>query len=140
MEADKKSILWETYKRMFNGTHNKGTRAYMIKNKEFLKELVDDHAYENAEDQIIEYAHAMQSTDLLQYIFDTLPQKEAEKYFACIEGFDSFEAADYFVKRIVDDSELLISDSVYNNTHDKLINAGLKARYTKARKKSLPSS
>lgn len=140
MEADKKSILWETYKRMFNGTHNKSTRAYMIKNKEFLKELVDDHAYENAEDQIIEYTHAMQSTDLLQYIFDTLPQKEAEKYFACIEGFDSFEAADYFVKRIVDDSVLLISDSVYNNTHDKLINPGLKARYTKARKKLLPSS
>ena len=140
MEADKKIELWETYKKMFNGTHNTNTRTYMIKNKEFLKELVDDHAYESAGDQVIEYAHAMQSVDLLQHIFDTLPQKEAEEYFACIVGFDSFEAADCFVKRIIEDSELLISDRIYNNAHDKLINPGLKARYTKARKKLLPSN
>lgn len=137
MEADKKSILWETYKKMFNGTYN-GTRKYMLENREFLKEIVDDHAYEKAGEQIFEYTHTMQSADLLQYVFDTLPQDEKEKYFACIEGFDSFEAADYFVKRIIEDNELLNSDKVYNNTHDKLINPGLKAKFTKARKKYLP--
>ncbi len=78
MEADKKSILWETYKKMFNGTYQ-GTRKYMLENKEFLKEIVDD-------------------------------------------------------------SELLVSDRIYSNTHDKLINPGLKARYTKARKKLLSTN
>ena len=139
METDKKSILWETYKKMFNGAYG-GTRKYMLENKEFLQEIVADHAYENAGEQIIEYTHAMQSSDLLRHIFDTLSRKEAEKYLACIEGFDSFEAADYFVKRIIDDSELLNSNKVYNNTHDKLINPGLKAKYTRARKKLLPTA
>ncbi|MBD5507433.1 MAG: hypothetical protein HDR05_05165 [Lachnospiraceae bacterium] len=135
MEEDKKSILWETYKRMFNGTFN-GTRKYMLENKEFLKELVDDHAYEKAGDQITEYIYVMQSMDLLRYVFDTLSEDEAGKYFAHIEGFDSFEAADYFVKRIIDNGELLDDDKIYNNTHDKLINPGLKAKYTRARNKS----
>lgn len=138
VETDKKSVLWKTYKKMFNGTGYGGTQKYMIKNKEFMKELVDDRAYENSGEQIIAYVHVLQSMNLLQYIFDTLSHKEAEQYFACIEGFDSFEAADYFVKRIIDESELLNSDKVYNNTHDKLINPGLKAKYTKARNKLLP--
>ncbi|MCM1416119.1 MAG: hypothetical protein NC430_09370 [bacterium] len=135
METDKKSVLWETYKKMFNGTGYSGTRKYMIENKEFLKELIDDYAYKNSGEQIIAYVHVFQSVNLLQYIFDTLPHKEAEEYFACIEGFDSFESADYFVKRIINERELLNSDKVYDNAHDKLIDSGLKAKYTKARNK-----
>lgn len=135
IEVDKKNILWKTYKNMFNGTGYKTTQQFMLKNKEFLKLLVDDHAYEETETQIMVYAYALQTIELLQFVFDNLSISELQKYLSCIEGFISYDAANFFVKKIFDDKMLLNSDVVYNNVHDKLVNSGLKAKYTKARKK-----
>ncbi len=137
IETDKKSVLWETYKKMFNGLYPK-TRKYMLENKEFLKEIVEDCAYEKAGTQINEYTHVMQTQGLLRYVFDTLPQEKLVTYLSSIEGFDSYDAAGYFVKRIIEDSGLLNSEQVYNNTHDKLIDPVLKSRYTRARNKLVP--
>ena len=110
---------------------------YMKKNQEFLRQLIDEAAYVDSGEQLMNYSGARQRKELMEYVVRTMEKEELCEYFSKINGFESREAAKSFVEIVLKNSALLKDESVYTNTHEKLVDPGLKARYTKARKKLL---
>lgn len=137
IEEDKKDVLWQTYKNIFNDSNYDRTKKYMLKNDEFLMMLLNDKAYLESGEQLMLYTAAMQNVELIKYVVSLSKGDVICTYFSKIKGFQSYESAKYYVEVIVENSELLENDAVYANTHDKLIDPGLKAKYTKARNKLL---
>lgn len=137
IEENRQGILWKTYKEMFNNQHYTRTRRYMVKNEHFLELLVQDRAYLEAGDQLVEYSVAKQNEELIQYVFDSLGEDQLCTYFSKINGFASYEAAKCYVEKVISNDILLENEPAYINTYEKLIDPGLKAKYTKARNKLL---
>lgn len=137
IEENRKEILWQTYKNMFNSSKHIRTRGYMVKNNTFMRMLIKDQAYKESGDQLMAYSAARQSKELIEYVISSLRDDEQCDYFSEINGFDSYEAAKFYMEIVIKNEALLESKAVYANTHDKLIDPGLKAKYTKARKKLL---
>ena len=137
IEEDRKEVLWKTYKDMFNNPGYTRTKKYMLKNESFLNLLVKDNAYLESENQLMAYSAANQTETLIKYVVKSFDENDLCTYFSKIIGFDSYESAKYYVEMIIRNNTLLKDNSVYMNTHDKLIDPGLKAKYTKARNKLL---
>lgn len=137
IEENRKEILWQTYKNMFNSSRHNRTRGYMLKNDAFVRLLIKNQAYKESGEQLTVYSAARQSIELMEYVISSLEEDEQCDYFSEINGFDSYESAKFYVEVVIKNKALLESKAVYTNTHDKLIDPGLKAKYTKARKKLL---
>ena len=140
IEENRKSILWKTYKEMFNDRKYARTIGYMVENEQFLELLVQDRAYLESGDQLVEYSAAKQNEELIKYVLDSLGEDELCTYFSKINGFVSYEAAKCFVETVISNDILLANEPVYVNTYEKLIDPGLKAKYTKARNRLLNSN
>ncbi len=133
IEQDKIDILWKIYVNTFHNADRKLTQRIMRTNTNFVNELILQKEYVNAGEQIINYAYGMQTKELLEYVFDNLIESVITEYLSQTKGFADREAAHFFVQRVVSDSELLLSDSVYANCYEHLIDTGLKSWYTRKR-------
>ena len=60
---------------------------------------------------------------------------ERAAYLTTIKGFKDKPAATAFVVGVEANVDLLRSDELYSNTHEKLLDGYLKAKYTRARTK-----
>lgn len=137
IEEGRKDILWEIYKEMFNDKKYSRTMWYMVKNERFLELLIQDKAYLEAGDQLVEYSAAKQNEELIKYVLDSLDEDELCTYFSKINGFASYNAAKCYVEIVISNDMLLANEPMYINTYEKLIDPGLKSKYTKARNKLL---
>jgi hypothetical protein len=135
IEDQRKEVLWSVYVKMFHSPSQERTQNYMKENKEFLNELIEKSAYENAGDMFKNYAAAMQTKELIAYAFEILKDDLLSEYLTSVDGFKNYEAAHCFVGMVIQRTNVLASSAVYKNCHEKLIDAGLKGWYTKARKK-----
>jgi hypothetical protein len=135
IEDERKEVLWSVYVKMFHSPYRERTQNYMKENKEFLNQLIEQSAYEKAGDMFKNYAAAMQTKALIMYAFEILKDDLLSQYLTSIEGFKNYEAAHFFVEMVIQRTNVLASSAVYKNCHEKLIDAGLKGWYTKARKK-----
>lgn len=139
IEEDRKNILWTTYKEMFHSPQYGRTTKYMVHNERFLELLLQEKAYLDAGNQLVEYSAAKQNAELINYVVSTMDEDDLCSYFSKIKGFNSHEAAQCYVDIVVKNNILLGNEDVYINTYDKLIDPGLKAKYTRARNKFLNS-
>ncbi len=135
IEEKRKEILWQTYVDIYVNNLYNNTCKHMQNNVRFVKELEEKKCYVGVTDNIKCFSSIYQTINLLEYVFGLADFEIKENYFSVIAGFDSKDAAEYFVSQIVLVPELLMSESIYGNTHDKLIDGVLKGKYTKARKK-----
>ena len=136
VEEEKKSILWTTYVKMFHWNNEKKIINKMRENELFMQNLVENKEYENAENVIDRYSSALQTKDLLLYLFETLTEKQMVAYFSEIKGFLDYDASHCFIEKIQEHKAVVASDEVYKNCHGKMINPGLEGWYTKIYKKS----
>ncbi len=133
-EQDKLPELGDIYKFLFNQSAYTHTIGYMKKNKEFLSWLIQQEAYKELEINIENYHAARQTKELLKYIIDNLQEEKIIEYLSQVNGFDNHESAHFFVQLMIQNRNLLIESTIYDNCHPKLIDPGLKGWYTKAYK------
>lgn len=134
-EEERKSNLWDTYVSIFLSNQYENVRKKMSQNKEFLEALIAQESFVGVTEKINRFVYGNQSTKLLEYVFQLAGWNGLEEYLSTIHGFDSRESAEYFVNQVTSNKILLGSSSIYDNTHSKLVDSGLKQRYTKARNK-----
>lgn len=134
IEDERLDVLWPVYEKLFKGERFPFLREHMIKNRRFLDVLMRKKAYEGmAEDRLLPFSAVLQSKDILEYIVNST--SIALKYLEQIKGFENKDAAAFFVDTVENRADLLKSDAMYKNGHEKLLDGLLKRRYTLARKK-----
>ena len=134
-EGERKSVLWNVYIEIFKKGYYSNTVGYMAANKEFLCELANEKVYQQAEDDsALHFASIPQKEDYILSAFNRGPSF-AEQYFQKVVGFADYEAAKCFVDQASGVIQVLKSDAVYQNTHEKLVDPQLKRKYTNNRKK-----
>lgn len=134
-EGERKSVLWNVYIEIFKKGYYSNTVGYMAANKEFLCELANEKVYQQAEDDsALYFASIPQKEDYILSAFNRGPSF-AEQYFQKVVGFADYEAAKCFVDQASGVIQVLKSDAVYQNTHEKLVDPQLKRKYTNNRKK-----
>ncbi|NEX02329.1 hypothetical protein SAMN04487829_1955 [Pseudobutyrivibrio sp. NOR37] len=133
IEEDKRDVLWKTYILVFHRSGRIPTQKIMRLNTEFVNELIKQGEYVNAGERIINYAYGDQTKELMEYVIGKYDDKILIDYFRQIKGFADKDAARFYVKKVINNPELLMDDSVYANCYDKLIDAGLKGWYTRKR-------
>ncbi len=129
-----KDELWQAYINIFSSEGYKNTRKIICENKEFLKIIMENKLYINLpEENRMQLYSIYQNEASIEHAI-SYGSEFAINYYSSIAGFIDKNAATAFVEIVKNDIELLASDNVYINTHNKLGNSGLKTRYTKARK------
>lgn len=136
IEEDKKHVLWSSYVDMFNSkTGWDYTQSYMKANSEFVSELMETKEYMKPDIKIQNYREVLQNKEIIEYIFSSLETIELVEYMSNLKGFISREAAEAFINEIVKRPNIVRNDMVYKNCYEKLLDSGLKRRYTNARNK-----
>jgi hypothetical protein len=133
IEEDKLDVLWNVYKDFMKSTGYLSTREIMTKNNDFMRRLVDEKVYIGLpKANLIHFAKIPQTVDMLEslLLYDNDFQEE---YLSVIVGFADKETASRFLSIIENNESLMISQSIYDNTYEKLIDSGLKYRYTRKR-------
>lgn len=132
---DRIDTLWDTYMEIFAGSNHPTTREYMANNLDFLKLIIEKKAYTGlSNDRRNILCKVLQDAEALE---ETIGRGEnyASSYYQKIAGFTDARAAETFVSIVENRVGLLRSQQLYDNCHEKLINATLKAKYTRLRKK-----
>ena len=97
--------------------------------------MADEEVYLQAEDDsALHFASIPQKEDYILSAFNRGPSF-AEQYFQKVVGFADYDAAKCFVDQSAGVIQVLKSEEVYQNTHEKLIDPQLKRKYTNNRKK-----
>lgn len=138
IENEKASILWPIYIRILKteGKYN-NTIEKMSENTDFLNQIIARKDYLNLpEENRLIFAKVFQTAESLADVL-SYGEEFAATYYSSIAGFASKSAAEYFVKVLVENPELLRNQEIYDHTYDKLVNSPLKARYTRERNKIL---
>jgi len=134
IEVERLDVLWPIYEKLFKVERFPFLCEHMAKNRRFLDMLMHKKAYEGmAEERLISFSVLLQSKDILEYIVNST--SIALKYLEQIKGFENKDAAAFFVDTVENRADLLKSDAMYKNGHEKLLDGLLKRRYTLARKK-----
>lgn len=98
--------------------------------------IIKRKAYDDFSEEMMMYLTPLyQDSDSLKQALE-YGTKFAIEYFSAIEGFVDYNAANTFVNILEKNTQILASDEVYENVYEKLVNAPLKSRYTKLRKKN----
>ena len=128
-------ILWPVYLRMFQQPGYKNTSEYMAENTAFIERLMSERMYEGTcQEKLALFAKVLQSEACIEFILG-LDTETALAYLTTIKGFKDKPAATAFVVGVEANVDLLRSDELYSNTHEKLLDGYLKAKYTRARTK-----
>lgn len=128
-------ILWPVYLRMFQQPGYKNTSEYMAENTAFIERLMSERMYEGTcQEKLALFAKVLQSEACIEFILG-LDTETALAYLTTIKGFKDKPAATAFVVGVEANVDLLCSDELYSNTHEKLLDGYLKAKYTRARTK-----
>ena len=128
-------ILWPVYLRMFQQPGYKNTSEYMAENTAFIERLMSERMYEGTcQEKLALFAKVLQSEARIEFILG-LDTETALAYLTTIKGFKDKPAATAFVVGVEANVDLLRSDELYSNTHEKLLDGYLKAKYTRARTK-----
>ena len=135
MEPDRMEELWASYVEIFFSDAYENTRRYMAGNRAFINEMARRKEFSGAGEKLLRFMPADQTKELLEEAAGGTPEIRI-KYLSGLHGFASYEAAEYCTNLILSDPKLLASDDVYHNVYDKLINGGLKGKYTKARNRA----
>lgn len=134
---DRLEKLWPVYVEIFISSGYENTRNHMCNNLDFLNELMQREAFISMPEQSrMALTKVNQSAQSIRDVL-TYGETFAIKYFSSMEGFANKEAAIAFLDAIESSSVLLATDSIYDNTHDKLVDPRLKARYTTKRNKAV---
>lgn len=134
-EGNRRATLWNVYLDIFKKGKYPNTVGYMAANKEFLGEIAAEKAYLHADDDsALHFAAIPQKEEYILSAFNRGPSF-AEQYFQKVVGFADYEAAKFFVEQVSGVVQVLKSDAVYQNTHEKLVDPQLKRKYTNNRKK-----
>ena len=134
-EGSRKSALWNVYIDIFKNGKYSNTVGYMAANKEFLCKLADEKVYQQVgNDNALHFASIPQKGEYILSAFNRGPSF-AEQYFKKVVGFADYEAAKCFVDQAAGVIQVLKSEAVYQNTHEKLVDPQLKRKYTNNRKK-----
>ena len=138
VEEDTSEELWASYIDILkNADSYKCTKSAMAQNMDFLDKVsVRGDYIDFPESSRIFFTKLLQDQKNIKNIL-TYDADFIEKYFSQIEGFYDRDSAELFVEKITSSDELIKSQSVYDNTHSKLIDPGLKAKYTRLRNKVL---
>jgi len=133
-EDTKGEILWPVYVEIFKKQQYSRTCNYMKNNLFFLEKIQTLRLYEGvSEDARLQLVGVLQDAKSLENVL-TYGEDFALKYYSKIRGFKDYEAAKMFVDIVVDNKKLLLSQEVYDNTYEKLVNGVLKGKYTRNRK------
>lgn len=134
--GDRFDVLWPVYVEIFSENNFTNTCSYMSKNYDFLRLIMKRKEYEGlSEDVRMNLAKVYQDSDSILNVLE-YGTNFAIEYFSSIEGFVDYNAANTFVNIVEKNTQILASDEVYENVYEKLVNAPLKSRYTKLRKKN----
>lgn len=134
--SERVDVLWETYMEIFSGSNHGEVREFMDSNYELIKMIMDKKAYislSNERRNIL--AKIYQDADCLREAVNR-GEGFAIEYYQKIAGFADEAAVETFVSIVEDNPNLLRSQAIYNNCHEKILNSTLKAKYTRARRKS----
>lgn len=135
--GSKGEILWPIYVDIFKNQKYPKTCNHMKNNTTFLYQIQALELYEDvSENTRLQLTGILQDVKSLENVL-TYGENFALKYYSNILGFKDYEAAKVFVDIIVDSKKLLLSQEVYDNTYEKLLNGTLKAKYTRNRKNAL---
>ena len=138
VEEDRRDALWPSYIKILKSEEAyKQTKQAMSQNLDFLNLLIAKKDYVGLPGASrIFLAKVPQDMECIENIM-TYENDVIEQYFSIIVGFQDKEAAEKFVNEITSNNELIKSQSIYDNTHPKLIDPTLKSRYTRLRNKAL---
>ena len=136
IDEAQKDVLWPYYIKIFASDSFPTTRKYMVQNHEFLRMVMKNKEYVGfSEENRLQLKGIYQDKDsilnVMEYGVDF-----ALQYYSSMAGFEDLEAATAFVTIVENTPKLIASKELYNNTHGKLINGILKARYTNIRKRN----
>ncbi len=134
--GEKFDLLWPIYVDIFGENRFPNICSYMSNNTEFLRLIIEKKAYEGLSEKVkMNLSKVYQDADCIKNALE-YGTIFAIKYFSSIAGFEDYDAAYEFINIIERNAQVLASDTVYDNTYEKLWNAPLKSRYTKLRKKN----
>ncbi len=134
--GEKFDLLWPVYIDIFAENHYINTCSYMSNNYDFLRLIMKRKAYEGLSKEVrMNLSKVYQDADCIKNILE-YDITFAIQYFSSITGFENYDAANTFVNVVENNAQILASDTVYDNTYEKLWNAPLKSRYTKLRKRN----
>ena len=134
--GERLDILWPIYVDIFTKNVLKNTCRYMSENQDFLSRFMHEKKYVGLEKEPrMKMTIVLQDSDCLKNVLE-YGINFAIEYYSNMKGFENFDSALTFINILESNAYILASDEVYNNTYGKLLNAHLKARYTKLRKKS----
>ena len=137
VEEDKRDVLWPIYVEMFNSSVRKRTREYMIKNEEFIQQLIEDEEYLKADkNSIVNYAVGLQTVELLNYVVEEYDEETQLLYFKSTKGFIDENAARRFCQIAKANPTIGTNEDVYNNIKGTLVSPGLEGWFTKIRNQS----
>ena len=135
IEEDKIDVLWKVYKNLMKSEGFSNTRKIMSDNKEFMDKLIDEKIYVGLPDENrLCFSKTLQTVDMLEDL-SNYESAFQEDYLSNIIGFKDKDAASEFLSILENNESLMASQSIYDNTYDKLIDSGLKYRYTRKRNK-----
>ena len=133
--GERKTVLWPEYVKIFKENHYSKVIEYMVKNHGFLQEMMDLKEYsEMGEAARLNLSSINQDADSLTDVME-YGEAFALQYFLQMKGFKDERAATAFVDIVEKTPSLLASQELYEYTHEKLVNGGLKGRYTRLRKR-----
>lgn len=129
-------ILWPVYVEIFSENNFTNTCSCMSKNHDFLRLIMKRKEYEGLSEEVrMNLAKVYQDSDSILNALE-YGIKFAVKYYSAIGGFVDYNAANTFIDIVEKNTQILASNEVYENVYEKLVNAPLKSRYTKLRKKN----
>ena len=133
--SDKLECLWDTYMQIFTGANYRSIKEYMQKNHHFLRVIMNNKSYVTFS---VEHRNIL--AGILQDAYsieEAINRGEsfAISYYQKIAGFVDANADKMFLSIIANRTNLLRSNAIYNNCHDKLTSSAAKSQYTRLRKK-----
>ena len=134
--SEKTEVLWPTYISIFNSQDPEDVATHMSENIAFLREIMKRKSFEGLSEDarkklLVIDQNADSLRDLLNY-----NERFVIDYLSKVAGFTDYFAAEEFVSLVESNRFLGQSEDVYTNTHSKLIDSKLKARYTRAHKRA----
>lgn len=128
--------LWPIYVDIFkNYQYNDFSIIKMSENINFLIKLVQENFHIGLDYNTRFLFYRLSQSIILLSDLDNYDVDFIISYLSNISGFDSKESAEFFLDILLNNNELLLSNVVYENCHEKLVDPILKGKYTKARNK-----
>lgn len=136
VEEERSDTLWPVYVSVFHSPNKERTRKLMSANQDFLQKLIEQKEYEKAEDSLIYYNAALQTKELLLYVFKQYTDAELCIYLQRVYGFRNHDVAHFFLELLKERPKVASEIQVYQNLHGKFIEPGLEGWLTKIWKKA----